>query len=33
VEERLAEWRLTKQAHEEQAQLIDAHVAKTDKTG
>jgi hypothetical protein len=33
VEERLAEWQLTQRAHEERAQVIDAHVAKTDKTG
>ena len=33
VSERLAEWQLTKHAHKEQAQVIDAQVAKTDKTG
>ena len=33
VDERLAEWKLTRQAHEQQARVMDAHVAKTDKTG
>ena len=33
VSERLAEWKLTKHAHEEKAQVMDAQVAKTDKTG
>ena len=33
VKERLAEWQRTQHAHEERAQVIDAHVAKTDKTG
>jgi hypothetical protein len=33
VKERLAEWQLTQHAHEERAQVMDAHVAKTDKTG
>jgi hypothetical protein len=33
VKERLAEWQLTQRAHEERAQVMDAHVAKTDKTG
>jgi hypothetical protein len=33
VKERLAEWQLTQHVHEERAQVIDAHVAKTDKTG
>jgi hypothetical protein len=33
VKERLAEWQLTRHAHEEGAQVMDAHVAKTDKTG
>jgi hypothetical protein len=33
VKERLAEWQLNQHAHEERAQVMDAHVAKTDKTG
>jgi hypothetical protein len=33
VKERLADWSLTKHRHEEKAQVIDAQVAKTDKTG
>jgi len=33
VKARLAEWVVTKQAHEEKAQVIDTQVAKTDKTG
>ena len=33
VRGRLAEWKLTKYAHEEKAQVMDADVAKTDKTG
>ena len=33
VSERLAEWKLTEHAHKEQAQVMDAEVAKTDKTG
>ena len=33
VSERLAEWKLTKHAHEKKAQVMDAQVAKTDKTG
>ena len=33
VRERLAEWKLTKHAQEEKAQVMDAEVAKTDKTG
>jgi hypothetical protein len=33
VDERLAEWKLTRQAHKQQACVIDAHVAKIDKTG
>jgi hypothetical protein len=33
VNERLAEWQLTQRAHEERAQVMDAQVAKTDKTG
>ena len=33
VSKQLAEWKLTEHAHKEQAQVIDAKVAKTDKTG
>jgi hypothetical protein len=33
VKERLAEWQQTQHAHEERAQVMDAQVAKTDKTG
>jgi len=33
VKEQLAEWDTTKQAHQEKAQIMDAEVAKTDKTG
>jgi hypothetical protein len=33
VKSRLAEWAVTKQAHEEKAQIMDRQVAKTDKTG
>ena len=33
VSERLAEWKRTKDAHKEEAQVMDAQVAKTDKTG
>ncbi|KAF1938211.1 hypothetical protein EJ02DRAFT_437278 [Clathrospora elynae] len=33
VDKRLAEWKATQQAHEEKSQVMDAHVAKTDKTG
>ena len=33
VSERLTEWKLTEHAHKEQAQVMDAEVAKTDKTG
>ena len=33
VKEQLAEWDATKQVHKEKAQIMDAEVAKTDKTG
>ena len=33
VNVRLVEWKRTKDAHEEEAQVMDAQVAKTDKTG
>jgi hypothetical protein len=33
VKGRLSEWGLTKQEHEQRAQVMDAQVAKTDKTG
>jgi hypothetical protein len=33
VKEQLAQWDATKQAHKEKAQIMDAEVAKTDKTG
>ena len=33
VRARLADWELAKRAQEEKAQVMDAHVAKTDKTG
>jgi hypothetical protein len=33
IKERLAEWQLTQHAYKERAQVMDAQVAKTDKTG
>jgi hypothetical protein len=33
VKGRLAEWQQTQHAHEERAQVIDAYIAKTNKTG
>jgi hypothetical protein len=33
VEKQLAEWKATQQMHQEKAQIMDAEVAKTDKTG
>jgi hypothetical protein len=33
VKEHLAEWQQTQHAHKERAQVMDAHIAKTDQTG